>query len=317
MNTTNHARIPYLDTLRILAMLGVIVIHLAATGYSQAPPGSFSWAVCLAYCILSRFAVPVFVMISGSIYLNPKHPVAGNTMLRKAGRILAIFLFWSLLYGLAESITEPSGFSGLAHRILQGHYHMWYLKLIVLLYLLVPFLRSVKEMRLRILTFAALSLGFWANLFPNAPILWSYVAYLGYFCLGYLLSKKDIDLKTSSLNFGLSILLLALSSTACIYWGRPELSFRESMPHIGLYSIAIFLLVKSRPWRSPSASLISCQFGIYLVHPAVNFLLRQAGLYALTFSPLLAIPLCMLLVACISFTAVWVMKHIPLLRHLV
>ena len=318
MNTANQpARLSYLDTLRISAILGVIVIHLAATGYSQAPPGSFAWAVCLAYSILSRFAVPVFVMVSGSIYLDPDRPVTGKAMLRKAGRILAVFLFWSLLYALAGSATEPAGFSGLCSRILQGHYHLWYLKLTAILYLSVPLLRAAGEKRQRVLTVAAFSLGILACLSPEMPAHWSYIAYPGYFCLGHLLRRRKPDPHAARLLFGGAVSILAVSSILCVCLGRPELAYRESMPHIWLYSAAVFLLAGSCPSRSMPAPLISCQFGIYLVHPAVNFLLRQAGLYALTFNPLIAVPLCSLLVGSISFAAVWVIKRIPLLRRLV
>ena len=63
--------------------------------------------------------------------------------------------------------------------------------------------------------------------------------------------------------------------------------------------------------------LAVCSLGMYLVHPAVNFLLSAIGLHALTFMPLFCVPLCGLLVFGISFVIVVYMKKCPLLNKMV
>ena len=309
-------RICYLDRLRLWAMAGVIVIHQAATGYSEAAAGSWLWAVCLLYNTLARFSVPVFVMISGAVFLDPRKPVTAANMFGRTVRLLALFGFWSLPYAVLETLREYGSLVlvPLLRKLLKGHYHMWYLHLIAVLYLLTPLLRQ-KHWR-RVLAPAAFVLGCCMSMLPAAPAQWGYAAYLGYYCLGYRLSRAAFSRKQMFALTGFSLLVMA----AAMLWlapKRPELIFRESMPHILFYSASVFLLAKGcgpklPPW---AGSVTSCQRSIYLIHPAFNFLLRRIGLYALAFEPIFCIPICSLLVGVMSYAAVRIMKRFPILRY--
>lgn len=80
--SNTNERIVYLDVLRTVATLAVILLHLSATGYKAAPQGSAAQVICWCYNFLSRFAVPVFVMISGAIFLNPNRAVTLEKLLK-------------------------------------------------------------------------------------------------------------------------------------------------------------------------------------------------------------------------------------------
>lgn len=312
-------RIGYLDCLRLWAMTGVIVIHQAATGYSTAAAGSTDWAVCLLYSTLARFSVPVFVMISGAVFLDPQKPAALAQMLPRIGRLAVLFLCWSLFYALPQTLAECGSLvpDQLLLRLLKGHYHMWYLHLMMVLYLLTPLLR--RETWRRILMPIAFLLGFGAAVLPGVPVWWSDIAYLGYYCLGHRLhnmkhsGKRTCGLMVASLAF------LATAAVFCLAAERPELIFRETTPHILMLSAAVFLLAKDSCHGVPSWTdkIVSCGRGIYLIHPVFNFLLRRAGLYALTFGPVISVALCSLLVGAMSYAAVRTMKGFPFLRHFV
>ena len=59
----------YLDILRALAAVGVIVIHVSSNnwfGYI----GTFNWIVFTIYEGIARISVPIFFMISGSLLLS-------------------------------------------------------------------------------------------------------------------------------------------------------------------------------------------------------------------------------------------------------
>ena len=59
-----------LDILRIVAISAVVVIH-TTQNMSKLDVTGLDWAVLNVYDGLVRWAVPVFVMISGVLFLNP------------------------------------------------------------------------------------------------------------------------------------------------------------------------------------------------------------------------------------------------------
>ena len=63
-------RILYPDILRILAVFAVMMIHVSASGFYTNPVQSFTWQVVNFYECMVRWAVPVFVIVSGMFFLN-------------------------------------------------------------------------------------------------------------------------------------------------------------------------------------------------------------------------------------------------------
>lgn len=334
-------RVVYLDALRVAAALAVMVIHLAATGYTEAVPESYERTVCLIYSTLARFAVPAFVMISGAMYLDPVREVTMRHMLKKTGKLMLVFACWSLVYALTESVKDHQLFSAayalaVVHRLVSGHYHMWYLYTIAGLYLATPFLRAMAadEKLLKMYIVTAFVLNFCLRVITWIPG-WGetagtalnhantgiFAGFTGYYCLGYYLHRRTFTKKQVCGASLLAGLLMAVFLVAGILLDRPALAFSEKMPQIFLYGAGVFLLFKSSARylerrRSILEKMVPCTFGMYLIHPAFNFLFRKAGLYALTFDPLLCIPLCALLVFGASFSAVWCIRKIPGLRKL-
>ena len=69
-------RIAYLDILRVIASFAVIVIHVSSQHLADVDAGSYQWRAFMTLRDLTSFAVPVFVMISGTIFSNV--PVSGS-----------------------------------------------------------------------------------------------------------------------------------------------------------------------------------------------------------------------------------------------
>ena len=64
--------VAYLDYLRLVAILGVIIIYVATSlNFYRQDYASLNWQILNFWDGLSRFCVPVFIMISGAIFLNP------------------------------------------------------------------------------------------------------------------------------------------------------------------------------------------------------------------------------------------------------
>ena len=63
-------RIVYFDYLRIIAIFAVIVLHIAAHNWHGTDVNSFEWQMFNIYDSIVRWGVPVFVMISGALFLG-------------------------------------------------------------------------------------------------------------------------------------------------------------------------------------------------------------------------------------------------------
>ena len=89
-----------------------------------------------------------------------------------------------------------------------------------------------------------------------------------------------------------------------------------------MMSVGIFLFFKEHCHgnRLGKRGLAFClkvsqlSFGMYLVHAFFNSRLVALGLNAVTWTPLVAVPVATALVFLLSFLAAWIMSHIPFLR---
>lgn len=337
------SRTLYLDVLRVIGTFAVMMLHLSATGYKSAPEGSAAWVICWCYDFLSRFAVPVFVMISGALFLDPKRkaaPVRKNIL-----RLLFVFAGWSAVYAVAQSAMEAPFLSAaywlsVVRKTITGHYHMWYLYMIMGLYLAVPVLRPVAADRKLLRQFILLT--FLLNAVPRLlyliPLIGDparevvekadigfFTGYVGYFCLGYYLHTAQVSGKQVTVLAILAVVLMSAAAVLGVKAGLTEPLLQEKMPHVFVYSVAVFLVFKEKGLRIEKfpalrrriTKLASCTLGMYLLHPAVNFILDKSGLYALTFHPLFCVPLCGILVFFVSFAAILVMKKLPILKRFV
>lgn len=63
-------RVIYFDVLRVLATFAVIVLHLSAQHWADTDVFSNAWLAFNLYGGIVRWSVPIFVMISGALFLG-------------------------------------------------------------------------------------------------------------------------------------------------------------------------------------------------------------------------------------------------------
>lgn len=97
-------RIGYLDALRFIATLLVILIH-TSSGWFESDLGQGEERFIYGfYKHLGVIAVPIFVMITGGLILDPKREVSYSIVFSKYVRRIALaLLFFGLPMCLAES----------------------------------------------------------------------------------------------------------------------------------------------------------------------------------------------------------------------
>ena len=149
-------RIVYFDLLRAFAPLAVILIHVcpnAAKLGGIASTDTADFALSNALQLAQRWAVPVFLMMSGALFLNPKKPFSYKKHFKKyVWRLVLVYLFWSFIYAAISTLIHFAPGEGRAAfflRLMCGthYYHLWYLIALIMLYLMVPILRKVTESR--------------------------------------------------------------------------------------------------------------------------------------------------------------------------
>lgn len=140
------ARTPYYDYLRIAATFAVMFIHVIARGLERnwhtAPVTTLDWQVFNVYESMLRWPIVVFILISGALFLD-RDLRPSRIYTKYILRIVTAFLFWSVVYTIADH--KGGTLLGTLGSIALGHYHMWFLYLIVGIYVFIPFMRSIAQ----------------------------------------------------------------------------------------------------------------------------------------------------------------------------
>ena len=133
MNSTK--RVLAFDYLRILACFGVILLHASAKFLYILPVTSGKWLIANAVNIATRISVPLFVMISGALFLDPSKKLSTKELwLKHIIRMAIIYLIWMTAYALSHFIQiSPSerNIKDLLKSILSGRYHLWFLPMLM------------------------------------------------------------------------------------------------------------------------------------------------------------------------------------------
>ena len=136
-----------LDVLRVIAAFSVVVLHVSGQFIMASPVGSAEFCISNFMNSISRFGVPVFVMISGAIFLAEEKMVTiPKIWFKNILRLLIVFWVWSFGYYVFQSLyfwNYDFWNQGLLRTITGCVYaseHFWFLFMIIGLYALVPIL---------------------------------------------------------------------------------------------------------------------------------------------------------------------------------
>ena len=127
------------DLCRIMACLVVILSHASGDGFHMALLGTRRfWALCLA-STLGRSSIPLFFMLSGALLLSRERMDPWQNLKKRVAHMLGLFFVWSLAYALMRAVTGAfESFYDFAYAMVLGHYHLWFLPAMALVYLFMP-----------------------------------------------------------------------------------------------------------------------------------------------------------------------------------
>ena len=132
----------YLDYLRVSAIFAMIMLHVASQNWAYININSFTWQIFNFFDGILSWCVPIFVMISGNLFLGKKILIK-KLYFKYILRLVIAFLFWSCFYALVD--IKEKKFISVCSEIITGHYHMWFILMIVSLYICVPFIKLVAD----------------------------------------------------------------------------------------------------------------------------------------------------------------------------
>lgn len=339
--------LPYFDALRAAASLAVILSHTAALAWGKVGLETSAWKAVAFYDAAGRWSVPVFVMISGALFLGGRQTMQ-SIWRRHIPRLAAAYLFWGLVYALINALQNGEGLTYIIACVILGPTHFWFLPMLACLYMLVPLLRKITGCEPLLRYFLALGLVFGVVL-PRCQALLPFFSekaayyagyligltqfgfakgYVLYFVLGYFLHRAAAGprLRRAVGLLGAAGLLgsFVFTDLASRRMQMPtELFYDNFSLCVLLTSAAAFCLFRwyfeGRQLSARGAALLRrlsrCSFGAYLVHQMVLLQLdRLLGLTPLTFHPAAAVPVLWGITAVLSFGIAALISHIPVLR---
>lgn len=336
-----------LDVLRIIACFMVVFLHVASKYYSTTSIESFNWIVYNLYDCFVRSAVPLFVMMSGIFFLDPKKKVSLKVLYKKyIGRLVWAYVVWSAIYTFYDVCTgnvEPS-----LHNVIQtwieGPKHLWYIPMLIGLYMISPFLKKITEL----VDHALIKYGI--VLFIAISVLWTIVSfsflpghttlvllgeqlpfdlilqYTSYFLLGWFLNHYSFPKKIKRIMIGSGI----ASPFVCAGLTTLISNLKGSANSVLLNNFSIFTLTEAmaifkcfdrkvpywKKWRKEIRFLSSCTLGVYLSHILVLRIIASC-IDLQSFNAVWMVPVFSVIVFICSVVLTSIMKQIKGLRVLV
>lgn len=291
----------WMDDLKVIATFAVIVLHVSSFFVSNYSVDNSYWWAGNFYEALSRFSVPIFFMLSGSLAINGNSISLTMFFRKKISRILIPFFFWSIFYSFITFFKSivfdyPLNLSNFFYDMLNGdsYYHLWFIYTLFFLYLFTPLIKFLCEGCSRSAFIFSLVMIFIFNFFEIFlvidgseiqnlhPFLLAFI-YLPYFYIGAYISNNKF-IYNSKLLFCLGFfvpfnLILFLASAY-------EVSYAYSYISIAVASIAltIYLFARDDFFTDKILQWSKCYpylFGVYLIHPIFidfTYLLGSLGL---------------------------------------
>ena len=176
-------RIPAIEYIRGVSMLGVVGIHVGSQYLENPSPNT---ALVALFEIVTRFAVPIFFFVSAFglfFHLDVKEPLDYAAFLRRRARtVLVPYIVWSLFYILHYTVlfrdTMLLHMKVIAKYLFFGFgsYQLYFMVILLWFYILMPLwiwiVRHMTPKRLVALLVAQIAFDYWSSFIvnPNAIV---------------------------------------------------------------------------------------------------------------------------------------------------
>lgn len=339
------------DLLRIISALSVVVLHVSAQYIMISEVDSLFFRLSNFLNSISRFGVPIFVMLSGVLFLSEEKEISIKKIWTKyILRVFILYGVWSFAYYVFQSLYMwkfDFWNHGIARTILGCVYasdHFWFLFMIMGLYALVPILRTwvhnatKKDLDYFILMFfvfqilrTTLSQLIDKTLVQeilNMVKIIELSYYLGYFILGYRILKFGLSKKCKTVLYALVPVCVIAN-----YFISDWMSVKAAAYSAGIYDsfgiftflivIAIFVfftdMFTNKNWNakitSALANLAQNTLGIYVMHVGVLTYLVHEGILTKLPHPVAGTVMISLFLFIVCSVVASLLRRIPFIGH--
>ena len=340
-------RVKNFDYLRSLACMAVVLLHVSSSYWSCIDINGFDFGVMTVYNAISRFAVPVFMMLSGLFLLSPSKEMSGKSVLKRILRLLLVFYVWSAFYafqGLAVKAVTGQGvtaqlWKASLERFLWGHYHMWFIFLILGFYVLLPIVRKLCESKkvieyylilwivtsYIIPTFAPVIGADWLSAWVQKLSMNMLIGYLGYFILGYYIKTFGLSKPVRMVVYAAGVAGFLYTAVGTIIICRNKGVASEELLGPGTLNVlcfatAVFTLFAYVGEMNRGYGLIKgiakCSLVIYLVHPFFLEKLNLMGVTTISFTSVVCVPVLTAVIFIASYLVAYVLSKIPFVNRI-
>ena len=337
-----------LDIIKTVAIITVLMTHISASFVILFPVSSpeFIWGNIIDS--LSRIGVPLFVMVSGALFLDEDKPFDAKSFFRKhLLKMVVLLVIWSIVYGIFYSMVSGVSILDYIFNFAGTLYpHIWYMYMIIGLYLITPVLRLFvkRENSKYILYFIILSvcgnfipsfLGIFKNIFGFTVANYSSRLYLNfasgyttYFLLGWYITNVDIKKKAKNILIalgGMGLILMIVLTQA--FESSIPASYQFTYDSLSIlpfvYSLGSFLLLyrkeNTKKNRKVFHFISKYTFGIYMLHIIfleifMNYILPYSPSTFIT--PLLYMVLLFVVIGAPSVLFSYLIEKVPYVRKL-
>lgn len=344
----------WISWLRFVAICGVITIHtVGSTAVADGARDSRAGILAILLDIGAIFTVPVFVMLSGAVSLDPaKYSTPSGFLGKRLSRLVPAIVAWHLFYWAFKNLYLDAGWSPeeVLRRTLTGDlatalYFFWIvLGLSVISPVLITWIASATRRQVVVTGLVAASLPVLTTftlplrggpMWIETPWTW-WIFYLGLYILGWGL--RDVVLRGAPLLLT-TVLTLALGVGLAWQWRNPEApTWLQVAPvnyygvSVQLYAVLVFLVAHSLIRHDGVLSVLTrtgparlgrtlgdATLGVFALHIAVLTIVVQevpviGGDWAATSSEQMVARVATVIV--VTYAIVLVLRRVPGVRRI-
>ncbi len=345
---TNY--IPYADIARIMAAFAVVLLHVSGARLITEDIGSFNFIWAAAFDCAMRWSVPLFIMLSGMLFLNKHKKLNVKTLYAKnALRLVTAFLFWSFVYNLytfyAVHRSIPKAAFDAIKNVHNGAMHLWFIFVILGLYIVLPFVKrmcdGLTKREAEWFIILSMVITFLPKTLSSFPVFDPFIAYIGkfeicyaagyvgIFVAGWYIDTFERSKKEKLISYALGmagfLYMFILTVRFSIVRGvvvDEFMSFKSISAY--LMACAVLVLCKSlfekkpftRRRRSNLAFYSKYTFGIYLVHELFLNISTAKGWFVLPNLPYIGIVIEAVIIFAVSLVVTGIITALPFGKYI-
>ncbi len=339
--------------IRTVAIILVVTYHATTLNWNVGtlnfPQFAVIWSSSSLYLSVVVWGVPLFVILSGALLLQPSkcdEPI--RVFLKKRlARIAVAFVFWSIIYFAWSYFIDHATLTAysITQSLLSGgaYYQFWFIYLIMGLYLITPILRVVVKHAPRNILRYLIIIWFISTTVPNFVhlatglamdnALFLFGGYIGYFVLGAYLIGVDVKTKTLKLLLaaGVALTFFGLFAMNFLFHDADNYYFftQYTSMNVILASVAAFMLLSKYPRNWPGNSkptlnhlvhaISANTLPIFFLHPIILEIFNKGliGGFQVNILPPIMIPVLAALTLFICLGIILALKQVPGLKKLI